>query len=191
MPLGPVRPLMMGRPLMVTPAAMARSRAPMIGSPLLFSPSPEMSMTRRAPLYGFLSRYFMLWSITLEIEVHWPRNDDPSDMVSAKSRASSSLAITVQSATMWWRSRPDHSTYITATRPRGPERMARRIWGLVMAVAKPSRCKRASSSSMLPETSTASTSSRSTSLASLASAGAAIVSIAATHAAHPHVPMDV
>ena len=43
------RSLMMGRPLTVTPAAMARSRAAGIFSPSLLGPSPERSMTWRTP----------------------------------------------------------------------------------------------------------------------------------------------
>jgi len=46
---------MIGRPLMVMPFASASSRAPMIGAPLLLGPSPEISMTRRKPRYGFSS----------------------------------------------------------------------------------------------------------------------------------------
>ena len=40
---------MIGRPLMTMPFSSAASRAPVTGAPLLFGPSPEISMTRRKP----------------------------------------------------------------------------------------------------------------------------------------------
>ena len=46
---------MIGKPLMMMPLASAAFRASITGGPLLFGPSPEISMTRRIPGYGFSS----------------------------------------------------------------------------------------------------------------------------------------
>ena len=46
---------MIGSPLMTMPLASAASRAPVTGAPLLLAPSPEISMTRRSPWFGFSS----------------------------------------------------------------------------------------------------------------------------------------
>src|SRR3954453_12451251 len=60
---------MIGRPLMTIPFSSAASRAPVTGAPLLFGPSPEMSMTRRNPRYGFSSNSGIAKLIAPEIEV--------------------------------------------------------------------------------------------------------------------------
>ena len=54
---------------MVTPAAMASSRACVTGRPLLLVPSPDTSMTRRGAWKGLLARCAMAWSMAALIEV--------------------------------------------------------------------------------------------------------------------------
>src|SRR5439155_321344 len=60
---------MIGRPLMVMPFSSAASRAPVTGAPLLLGPSPEISMTRRKPRYGFSSNNGIAKLIAPDIEV--------------------------------------------------------------------------------------------------------------------------
>src|SRR5205823_13844077 len=60
---------MIGRPLMTIPFSSAASRAPVTGAPLLLGPSPEISMTRRNPRYGFSSNNGIAKLIAPEIEV--------------------------------------------------------------------------------------------------------------------------
>src|SRR5437588_145527 len=60
---------MIGKPLMTTPFSSAASRATTTGPPLLFGPSPEISMTRRKPRCGFSSNSGIAKLIAPEIEV--------------------------------------------------------------------------------------------------------------------------
>src|ERR1700760_1086492 len=64
---------MIGRPLMVMPLPIAASRGPVTGSPLLLGPSPEISMTRRKPRYGFSSNNGIAKLMAPEIEVREAR----------------------------------------------------------------------------------------------------------------------
>src|SRR5438094_9167880 len=64
---------MIGRPLMTMPFSTAASRAMVTGAPLLFGPSPEISITRRRPRCGFSSKSGMATLIAPEIEVRGAR----------------------------------------------------------------------------------------------------------------------
>jgi hypothetical protein len=90
---------MIARPLIVTPAATAWSRASVTGRPELLVPSPETSMIRLSACGGAAARRSIEKSIAALIEVR-PRNERGADsIVAAIPPAASSSRTTVQSTT--------------------------------------------------------------------------------------------
>src|SRR5713226_2238552 len=111
---------MIGRPLMVMPFASAASRAPVTGVPLLLGPSPEISMTRLKPRYGFSSNSGIAKLIAPEIEVREPRRTGVFMISLATASADSGPSITRQGMMIFWSLDADHSKYVTATLLFGP-----------------------------------------------------------------------
>src|SRR5438034_2584800 len=100
---------MIGRPLMVMPFASAASRAPVTGAPMLLGPSPEISMTRRSPRYGFFSNSGIAKLIAPEIEVREPRRTGVFMISLATASADSGPSITRQGTMIFWSLDADHS----------------------------------------------------------------------------------
>ena len=154
---------MITSPLMEMPAARARWRASRIGWPRVLGPSPDTSITNR-----------FAWKRLVRMLAVANATASPMALPPQQSRR---LALVMPWANFWAETASDmrvhltatlsqpmaaHSRNITAMAPWPPDRIAPSTLGLVMASAQPARCRRASSSSMEPDASTANTSSRST-----------------------------
>ena len=100
---------MIGRPLMVMPFPIAASRAPVTGAPLLLGPSPEISMTRRKPRYGFSSNSGIAKLIAPEIEVRDARRIGVFMISLATASAVSGPSITRQGMMIFWSLDAAHS----------------------------------------------------------------------------------
>ena len=100
---------MIGRPLMMMPFSSAAARASATGAPLLFGPSPEMSMTRLKPRYGFSSNSGIANLIAPEIEVREPRRTGVFMISLATASAVSGPSITRQGMMIFWSLEADHS----------------------------------------------------------------------------------
>ena len=87
----------------------AMSRAVVTGSPLLLGPSPEMSITRREPRYGFCANSGTANVIALEIEVREPRRIGAWMISVATASAASGRSICRQGTTIFWSFVDDHS----------------------------------------------------------------------------------
>ena len=85
-----------GRPLMVMPRASASSRAPMTGGPTLLAPSPETSMTRRAPSMASSSSSTVAKLSAREIEVPRARLIGMAAISSARPAAAAGPSMTRQ-----------------------------------------------------------------------------------------------
>ena len=95
---------------MVMRAATASSRATVTGRPLLFGPSPEMSMTRRVPSKPLPLNRGVAKSMASLIDVQGLVITGTRAIADAKVRALAPSWIRAQSAMTWaWRE-PAHST---------------------------------------------------------------------------------
>src|SRR5438309_4970711 len=100
---------MMGSPLMMMPFSSAASRAPATGAPLLLGPSPEMSMTRRSPRYGFWSNNGIAKLIAPEMEVRDALRIGVFMISLATASAVSGPSITRQGMMIFWSLDAAHS----------------------------------------------------------------------------------
>ena len=100
---------MIGRPLMVIPFSSAAARTSATGTPLLFGPSPDMSMTRLGPRYGFSSNSGIAKVMAPEIEVREPRRTGVFMISLATASAVSGPSITRQGMIIFWSVEADHS----------------------------------------------------------------------------------
>jgi hypothetical protein len=94
---------------MTIPFVSAASRGPATGSPLLFGPSPEISMTRLKPRYGFSSNSGIAKLIAPEIDVREPRRTGVFMISLATASADSGPSIIRQGMMIFWSLDADHS----------------------------------------------------------------------------------
>src|ERR1700716_1491397 len=115
----------MGSPLMPTPARTASSRAAEAGRPRLLAPSPEISTTRRAALYGLSNRSAMDGALAPEIEAP-PPNSARGDVAiaSAKAFAEAVSEIRVHGTAVTCSAGPVHCIMMTAIDCVGPDWIA-------------------------------------------------------------------
>src|SRR6202011_2871229 len=90
------------------------------GEPLLFGPSPEISMTRRKPWYGFSSSSGIAKLIAPEIEVREARRIGVFMISEATASAVSGPSITRQGMMIFWSVDAAHSKYVIEILPFGP-----------------------------------------------------------------------
>ena len=91
------------------PFSTAASRAMTTGAPLLFGPSPEISITRRRPRCGFSSNSGMAKLIAPEIEVRDARRIGVLTISLATASAVSGPSITRQGMMIFWSVDAAHS----------------------------------------------------------------------------------
>ena len=111
---------MIGNPLITTPPATNRSRSGSAGGPLLFTPSPETSITCRVPSNGHCPRTSPLNRNAPDKLVHDRLFQGFSPNASAQALASPAVPIRVQGSSNSCFSNAAHSTYATATAPTAP-----------------------------------------------------------------------
>src|SRR3954470_4840435 len=100
---------MIGRALVTIPFSSAALRAPVTGAPLLLGPSPEISMTRRDPRYGFSSNNGIAKLIAPEIEVRDARRMGVFMISLATASAVSGPSINRQGMIIFWSLDAAHS----------------------------------------------------------------------------------
>jgi hypothetical protein len=99
---------MIARPFMVMPVSSA-ARAPVTGAPLLLAPSPEISITRRNPWFGFSPNSGIAKLIAPEIEVLVPFRAGVFMISRATAPAVSGPSITRQGMIIFWSFDADQS----------------------------------------------------------------------------------
>jgi hypothetical protein len=116
---------------MVAPSRTASSRAAFAGRPRLLAPSPETSITRRAPWKLLLGKSVMAWSMAPLIEVPPLKSwRGALSMASAKARIEASLSISIQGTTWICSTGPVHCVMVTTIARVAPEPMACKSRGL-------------------------------------------------------------
>src|SRR5262245_26767893 len=99
----------MGRPLMVTPTAIAASRAAVTGTAKLCAPSPDMSITLRSPSKALAFRDDTPNVRALEIDVSRKVLNGRLSSLAANANALSALSMICQGTTDAVRTEPAHS----------------------------------------------------------------------------------
>jgi len=97
----------------------------------LLRPSPDTSITRRAPRYGALGNRVIAWSMAPLIDVPPPNSWRDSASIAAASASMDASSLTsIQGTTCTCSTGPVHCTMVTAIACREPERTARSRSGL-------------------------------------------------------------
>ena len=101
---------MIGRPLMVIPRRTILSRVGATGGPVLFGPSPEMSIVRLSPTKPLRRNRPAEKASADEIDVLSTLRGGAPARRRAKARAAMVPSMSIQGTTTRWRPGEDHST---------------------------------------------------------------------------------